>query len=68
MDNLDWRERFDRELDRVYGITIEDAGLDERDLRCWAVGYEEQPEQAAAAWGEHADLDPLWVWQWLPKK
>lgn len=58
-----WRAAFDAALLARYGIGIADAGLETpADLGRWHRGYEDAPADAARAYGEKYDLDPVIDW------
>jgi len=62
MDAQVWNTRFAAAMLKFFAITPEDAGMSADDLARYREGNEEDPSQAALAFGEDYDLTLVGPW------
>lgn len=59
LSQAEWNARFDEQLKSVYGITVQDAGLDSSDLANCREGFERDVARAVETYGTKQDLAPV---------
>lgn len=62
MDAQAWNTHFAAAMLKFFAITPIDAGMSADDLARYREGYEEDPAQAALAFGEDYDLTLVGQW------